>query len=81
MFFSFSKHKAVISAFGKEFVKTDIFPAKFHHYITKAFNIRQQADYSTLSPISRETAILLADQAKELIDSIERYLINEGYEL
>jgi len=78
---SFSKHKAVISVFGRDFVKTDIFPAKLHHYISKAFNIRQQADYSTLSPVTAETARLLIDQAKELIESIEKYLVDNGYEL
>jgi len=30
---SFSKHSAIISAFGKEFVKTGIFDSRFHRYI------------------------------------------------
>jgi len=35
---AFSKHKAVISAFGKEFVKTSIIPSSLHRYISDAFN-------------------------------------------
>lgn len=29
---SFSKHKAVVSAFGKEFIKTDVLPSDLHRY-------------------------------------------------
>ena len=34
---SFSKHKAVIAVFGKEFVKPGLIPQQLHHYIADAF--------------------------------------------
>ena len=34
---SFSKHSAVISAFGKEFVKSGKLPSKLHQSLTTAF--------------------------------------------
>ena len=33
---SFSKHSAIIAAFGKNFVKTGIFNEKFHKYVLDA---------------------------------------------
>lgn len=36
----FSKHKAVVSAFGQHFVKTNIFEHKFHRYLVEAFEQR-----------------------------------------
>lgn len=49
----FSKHKGVISAFGKEFVKTGEFPPNLHRYISEAFDARQAADYGPLGSISQ----------------------------
>jgi uncharacterized protein (UPF0332 family) len=37
---SFSSHKAVISAFGKEFVKKGLLPQSLHQYLRNAFNLR-----------------------------------------
>jgi uncharacterized protein len=38
---SFSKYSAVISAFGKEFIKTGILPVSLHKNFSKAFDTRQ----------------------------------------
>ena len=46
---SFSSHKAVISAFGKHFVKTGIFPKDMSKAITLAFEKRQFGDYKRIS--------------------------------
>jgi len=77
----FSKHKAVISTFGKEFIKTGIIPSNLHRYIMNAFDIRQAGDYGPLNSVNKEKAKMLIDQAKEFIDTIEAYLKKEGYEL
>jgi len=78
---SFSKHSAVISAFGREFVKTGVFTSQLHHYITSAFETRQDGDYGPLDSVSDEKAKELIEQAEEIIKIIEEYLKNEGIEL
>lgn len=42
---SFSKHSAVIAAFGREFVKT----GKIHRYLIEAQEARLTADYDTMT--------------------------------
>lgn len=78
---SFSKHKAVISAFGKEFVKTDVIPSSLHRYITEAFDIRQAGDYGPVGSVGKEKARILIENTKEFIESIVEYLRREGYEI
>jgi len=36
---SFSSHKAVIAAFGKEFIKSNTLPLQLHHNIVNAFRL------------------------------------------
>lgn len=78
---AFSKHSAVIAAFGKEFIKNGQLPATLHRYISEAFDIRQAGDYGPVGSVSTGIAMILIDQAKELIETIEEYLKNQGYEL
>ena len=56
---SFSKHKGVISTFGKEFAKTGLIPYNLHRYILDAFDIRQIGDYGPLDSVSKEKACIL----------------------
>ncbi|ACK66173.1 conserved hypothetical protein [Rippkaea orientalis PCC 8801] len=42
---SFSSHAAVISAFGREFVKTEIIPQEFHRLLINAQDLRNTGDY------------------------------------
>ena len=78
---SFSKHKAVISAFGKEFVKTDLLPQPLHQYLRNAFKLRQLGDYGFPGAVSEKKAQTLIEQTKDFIGTIEEYLRKEGYEL
>ncbi|MFZ3059900.1 MAG: HEPN domain-containing protein [Candidatus Methanoperedens sp.] len=78
---AFSKHSAVIAAFGKEFIKNGQLPATLHRYISEAFDIRQTGDYGPVGSVSTGIAMILIDQAKEFIETIEEYLKNQGYEL
>jgi len=70
---SFSKHSAVIAAFGKEFIKTQIFPQKLRDYLVSAFDLRQLGDYGTPSSVSKDKAQMLIEQAKEFIIFVEEY--------
>jgi len=71
---SFSKHSAVISAFGKNFIKTGLFDAKFHQYILDAFDLRNIGDYGTMHSISQDKAAELIRNARELREAVQAYL-------
>ncbi|MBI2354767.1 MAG: HEPN domain-containing protein [Deltaproteobacteria bacterium] len=72
--YSFSKHSAVISAFGKEFVKTGIFDSRFHHFILNAFDLRNAGDYGAIHAVSEEKARQTIEEARELLAAISQYL-------
>lgn len=78
---SFSKHKAVISAFGREFAKTGIIPYMLHRYILDAFDTRQVGDYGPIGSVSEGNASMLIKHTEEFIEVVEEYLIKEGYEI
>jgi len=42
---AFSKHSAVIAAFGKEFAKEGVLPAELHAHLREASDARNVADY------------------------------------
>ena len=64
---SFSKHSAVISAFGRYFAHTDKVPVEFHRYLLDAQDIRFNGDYGRRSAVTNE-------QAQEQIDRAEKFL-------
>ncbi len=70
---SFSKHSAVIAAFGKEFIKTQILPQKLRDYLVYAFDLRQLGDYGSPSSVSKDKAKTLLEQTTEFIKSVEEY--------
>jgi len=37
---TFSSHRAVLAAFGQEFVKSGLFPKEMHHWLHRAFEKR-----------------------------------------
>jgi len=75
---SFSKHSAVISAFGKEFVKTGKFDSKFHADILEAFDLRNAGDYGAPHAILKEKAEELIKKAKALLRAVRIYLLNKN---
>ena len=70
---SFSKHSAVISAFGKNFIKTGIFPGEFHQYILEAFDLRNVGDYGAMYSIDKEKAKELICNAKKMLKTFQSY--------
>ncbi|MEA1906152.1 MAG: HEPN domain-containing protein [Euryarchaeota archaeon] len=68
---SFSKHSAVIGAFGKEFVKTEILPRRLREYMVSAFDIRQLGDYGAPGSVHEVQAQLLIRKTQEFIETIE----------
>ena len=71
---SFSKHSAVISAFGREFAKQAILPMEFHRYLIEAQEERNVGDYGIGPGISSADAQEQIDRADEMIRTIEAYL-------
>ncbi|ESA34287.1 hepn domain-containing protein [Leptolyngbya sp. Heron Island J] len=65
---AFSKHSAVISAFGREFAKPQRVPVEFHRYLIEAQSLRTTGDYGQLNALT-------AEQATEQITHAENFLI------
>ncbi len=64
---SFSKHSAVISAFGREFAKTGKVPVEYHQWLIKAQELRNAGDYGGLN-------IVTIEQANQQIIYAQRFL-------
>jgi len=72
--YAFRKHSAVHSAFGREFVQTGIFDARFHRWLLDAFDKRLQADYGVDIVLASEDVQRMIDQAREFMWEARRYL-------
>lgn len=70
----FSKHSAVISAFGREFVKPGIFPSEFHRYLLDAFRERQRGDYEVILHHTKEDCETILLKAEKFLKKIKKYL-------
>jgi uncharacterized protein (UPF0332 family) len=75
---SFSSHKAVISAFGKHFVKSGIFPSHMSKDLSKAFEKRQVGDYGFTQVLAESDARELLGLARKFVETIYEYLKSEG---
>ncbi len=64
---AFSKHSAVIAAFGQHFARTGKAPVEFHQFLIKGAELRHAGDYGP-------HALVTADQAREQIARAERFL-------
>ena len=70
---SFSKHSAVISAFGREFALQGKVPVEFHQFLIKAQQLRNAGDYGQLDAINIEQAheqIIRAEEFLKLAENL-----------
>ncbi|AMA10090.1 HEPN domain-containing protein [Picosynechococcus sp. PCC 73109] len=67
---NFSKHSAVIAAFGKHFAKTQIVNPKYHRYLIDAQKARSQADYNTSIEFSEAEVNDYLQQAEDFLSLI-----------
>lgn len=74
---SFSKHSAVISAFGKEFIKTGLLDVRFHRCVMEAFDVRNAGDYGSMHAVSEEKARQIIAEAGELLEAVQRLIMQE----
>ena len=71
---TFSSHKAVISAFGRYFVKTGIFPKEMGRDLNIIFDQRQFGDYEPMFSISQDDARSATEIARRFVDQISAWL-------
>ena len=64
---SFSSHSGVISAFGREFARTQRVPPKYHRYLIEAQNLRTTGDYGQLNAVEQVQANQIVEQAGEFL--------------
>lgn len=64
---AFSKHSAVIAAFGREFAKPGLVPVELHRFLIDSFSVRNAGDYASSGEVS-------ADDAREQIERAERFV-------
>ena len=70
----YSKHSGVIAAFHREFVKTGVFPPRFGKALTRLVKHREIGDYSYILELDPDQVEEDVQNAKEILDSIRRYL-------
>ena len=71
---TFSRHTAVIAAFGREFVVTGLFAREHHKALIEASELRQLADYSPGVAVGEQRARRLVDQAAAFARDAEAYI-------
>jgi uncharacterized protein (UPF0332 family) len=64
---AFSKHSAVIAAFGQHFAHTSRVPIEFHRFLLEAQELREDGDYGPPKAVTD-------DQASEQIARAEQFL-------
>jgi uncharacterized protein (UPF0332 family) len=65
---AFSKHSAVIAAFGQHFARTGKVPVEFHRFLLAAQDLRHSGDYGPPHAVT-------LDQAREQIAHGEAFLV------
>jgi uncharacterized protein (UPF0332 family) len=68
---SFSKHSAVISAFGREFARTGRVPVKFHQFLIRSQELRNAGDYGEIDAVTVNQAADSIAQAEEFLELAE----------
>ncbi len=71
---AFSKHSAVIAAFGRAFVKPGIVPPALHLNIRAAEEARLIGDYASQRHVGQESALRHLSHADEFVSVVERLL-------
>jgi uncharacterized protein (UPF0332 family) len=77
---SFSKHSAVISAFGKRFAKLVRVPQEFHRYLIEGEDSRNIGDYDTGEGLSEDDANTQIERAEKFLKLAEQLLGNSSTE-
>ena len=71
---SYPKHSAVLSAFGREFIKKGLIEPKWHQVFHEAFEVRQVGDYEPIEKVSEATSLRTLENAKAFVQMICSFL-------
>jgi uncharacterized protein (UPF0332 family) len=71
---SFSKHSAVIAAFGREFAKTGAIDSKYHRYLIDAQDFRNLGDYDIGASVTPEQVDAIFMWTREFLIMAEEHL-------
>jgi uncharacterized protein (UPF0332 family) len=64
---AYSKHSAVIAAFGREFAKAGVLPVELHAYLREASEARNVADYQADSELTEEATVMHIARAERFV--------------
>ncbi len=73
----FSKHQAVISAFGRHFSKTKLLPPELHAWLREAFDQRQTSEYQFSQAATEANVLDLGVKAQQFLLTTEAFLERE----
>lgn len=68
---AFSRHSAVIAAFGRHFARSGSVPPEFHRYLIEAFDARHQGDYAPEEVINSAAAAKHITRARQFLNIAE----------
>lgn len=71
---TFSKHSAVISAFGQQFTKTGLLPQELHRSLIEAQDMRNLSDYDLMAVLNREAAEAQLSKAHIFLQAASEFL-------
>jgi len=71
---SFSRHGQVLSQYGLRFAQTEKLDRRFHQVLTRAFRIRNIADYQVEVPIQPEDVQELIKGGQSFLAAASHYL-------
>ena len=71
---TYSKHSAVIAAFGQRFARSKRLDPRFHGYLKRAFELRNSADYALVSSLTQDEVRTVIAWAQEFLDAAAGFL-------
>lgn len=75
---AFSRHSAVISAFGQQFAKTGRVPAEFHRYLIEGQDKRNVGDYDIGPALDAHEAAGEISRAQQFLELADGMLTSNG---
>lgn len=71
---SFSRHSAIIAAFGQQFARTGRVPVEFHRYLITAEQTRLRADYNIEPNLTQADAAQLIARAEQFLEFAQQQI-------
>jgi len=67
-------HTGLIAKFGEIFIQPGTIDREYGRMLARAEELREKADYSLLSPITREQAEMVVKNARSFLEEIEKHI-------